>query len=147
MSRNTESKFDKPKNFFPLPNEIFSLGLHHSEIAIYSYLMHCEDRSTYQCYPSYKTIAKHVDLSPNTVRKYVQQLEEHGLIRTEHTSIITKDGRKRNGSLMYTILPIQSAVDLYHARQMAELERTSSQQKAQAKAAKMGLEFTLSCPL
>lgn len=50
MNRNTGSGFDKPKNFFPLPNEIFSLGLHHSEIAIYSYLMHCEDRSTYQCY-------------------------------------------------------------------------------------------------
>lgn len=98
-------------------------------------------------YPSYKTIAKHIDPSPNTVRKYVQQLEERGLIRTERTSITTKDGRIRNGSLMYTILPIQNAIDLYHSRQMAELERTSSQHKAQAKAAKMGLEFTPPCPL
>ena len=141
MSRNVESKFDKPKNFFPLPNEIFSLGLHQSEIIIYSYLMRCENRDTYQCYPSYKTIAKNVGLAPNTVRKYVQQLEEHGLIRTEHTMITTKDGRKRNGSLLYTILPFQNAVDLYHARQMAELEQTSAQQKAQAKAEKMGIGF------
>lgn len=135
------------KNYFPLPNEIFSLGLHQSEIIIYSYLMRCENRSTFQCYPSYKTIAKNVGLSPNTVRKYVQKLEEHGLIRTERTSVITKDGRKRNGSLLYTILPFQNAIDLYHERKMAELERTSSQQKAQAKAAKMDLEFTPPCPL
>ena len=141
MNRSAGFGFDKPKNFFPLPNEIFSLGLHQSEIIIYSYLMRCENRDTYQCYPSYKTIAKNVGLALNTVRKYVRQLEEHGLIRTEHTMITTKDGRRRNGSLMYTILPIQNAIDLYHARQMAELERTSAQQKAQAKAAKMGIGF------
>lgn len=141
MSRNAGSGCDKPKNFFPLPNEIFSLGLHQSEVIIYSYLMRCEDRNTYQCYPSYKTIAKNVGLSPNTVRKYVRQLEEHGLIHTERTMVTTKDGRKRNGSLLYTILPFQNAVDLYHARQMSELERTSRQQKAQAKAAKLGIQF------
>ena len=84
--------------------------------------------SCQSCYPSYKTIAKNVGLTPNTVRKYVRQLEEHGLIRTERTMITTKDGRRRNGSLLYTILPFQNAVDLYHTRQMAELERTSSSQ-------------------
>ena len=141
MNRNAESGFNKPKNFFPLPNEIFSLGLHQSEIVIYSYLMRCEGRNTYQCYPSYKTIAKNVGLAPNTVRKYVQKLEEHGLIQTERTMITTKDGRKRNGSLLYTILPFQNAVDLYHARQMSELERTSRQQKAKAKAEKLGIGF------
>ena len=121
MNRNSKSKFDTTKHYFPLPNEIFSLGLHQSEIVIYSYLMRCEDRNSYQCYPSYKTIAKNVGLAPNTVRKYVQQLEEHGLIRTERTTITTKDGRKCNGSLLYTILPFQNAIDLYHARQMSEL--------------------------
>ena len=141
MNRNVKSGFDKSKNFFPLPNEIFSLGLHQSEIVIYSYLMRCEDRNTYQCYPSYKTIAKNVGLAPNTVRKYVQQLEKHGLIRTERTTITTKDGRKRNGSLLYTTLPFQNAIDLYHARQMSELERTSRQQKAKAKAEKLGIQF------
>ena len=41
------------RNYFPLPNEIFSLGLSTGEIATYAYLMRCEDRETYHCYPSY----------------------------------------------------------------------------------------------
>lgn len=36
------------KNYFPLPNAIFSLGLSPGEIAVYSYLLHCENRKTYQ---------------------------------------------------------------------------------------------------
>lgn len=35
------------RNYFPLPNEIFSLGLTTGEIATYAYLMRCEDRETY----------------------------------------------------------------------------------------------------
>ena len=37
-------KRDPIKNYFPLPNEIFSLGLSFGEIAVYAYLMHCKDR-------------------------------------------------------------------------------------------------------
>ena len=48
-------------------------------------------------------------MSINTVRKYVAELEGRGLIITEPTSIITRDGRKHNGTLRYTILPIQNA--------------------------------------
>ena len=66
---------DPIKNYFPLPNEIFSLGLSFGEIAVYAYLMYCEDRQTYQCYPSYKTIGDAIDMSRNTVAKYVKDLE------------------------------------------------------------------------
>lgn len=38
------------KNYFPLPNEIFLLGLTPGELAVYSYLMRCEDRKTHQCH-------------------------------------------------------------------------------------------------
>ena len=41
------------KNYFTMPNEIFSLGLDASEIAVYAYLRCLESRSTYQCWPSY----------------------------------------------------------------------------------------------
>ena len=41
------------------------------EIAVYNYLLRCEDRRTYQCHPSYRTIGRAVQLSENTVRKYV----------------------------------------------------------------------------
>ena len=37
------------KNYFTLPNEIFSLGLGAGEIAVYAYLRCLENPSTYQC--------------------------------------------------------------------------------------------------
>ena len=46
------------KNYFTLPNEIFSLGLGAGEIAVYAYLRCLENPSTYQCWPSYSTIGK-----------------------------------------------------------------------------------------
>ncbi len=82
-------KKDTIKNFFPVPNAVFDLGLHHMEINIYAYLLRIEDRRTYQCIVSYPTIAKKLGISVNTVAKYVAALEEHGLIRTERTAIIT----------------------------------------------------------
>ena len=121
------------KRFFPLPNEIFSLGLSSGALAVYSYLLYCEDRKTYQCYPSYTSIGKSVNMSVNTVRKYVAELEERGLIVTEPTSIITRDGRKHNGTLRYTILPIQNAVDLHNQRQLRRLEETMEQMRVRKK--------------
>ena len=134
-------KKDSVSNYFPVPNAVFDLELHHIEIDIYAYLMRIENRRTYQCLASYPTIAKKLGLSVNTVAKYVAALEEHGLIRTERTEIVTRDGLKRNGCLRYTILPIQNAIDLYHERQMAALQRTADIQKVQALAAKKGIEF------
>lgn len=110
------------KNYFPLPNVIFSLGLSPGEIAVYSYLLYCEDRKTYQCHPSYKTIGRAVGMSTNTVQKYIAALGERGFISVEPTSVITKSGQKRNGTLRYTIRPIQEAVEFYHQRQIGQLE-------------------------
>ena len=110
------------KNYFPLPNAIFSLNLSPGEIAVYSYLLHCEDRKTYQCYPSYKTIGQAVGMCTNTVQKYIFELADKGFITIEPTSVITKSSQKRNGSHRYTIRPIQEVVDLYHQRQLRKLE-------------------------
>ena len=44
------------KNYFPTPNEIFSLGLSPGEFAVCSYLLRCADWHTHQCWPSHKTI-------------------------------------------------------------------------------------------
>ena len=43
----TWTKRDPVKNYFPLPNEIYQLGLSHSAIAVYGYLLRIEDRRTY----------------------------------------------------------------------------------------------------
>ena len=122
-------KRDPNKYYYLVPNEVFNLGLSSHEIAVYNYLLRCEDRRTYQCHPSYATIGKAVGMSRNTVRKYVQELEERGLIRTERTSIITRDGRKQNGSLLYTILPIQFSIDQFYQRQLDAAERVRERQQ------------------
>ena len=94
-----------------------------------------------QCIASYPTIAKKLGISVNTVAKYVAALEEHGLIRTERTEIITKDGRKRNGCLRYTILPIKNALGLCYERQMEKAAQALERQRAQARAEKLGVQF------
>ncbi len=104
-------KHDSIKNYFPLPNIIFSLGLKSGEILVYAYLMCRENRETFQCYPSYSTIGKAVGMSVNTVRKNVNGLVEKRLISTEHTTIITRNGNRQNGTLLYTILPIDQAIE------------------------------------
>lgn len=130
-------KRDPVKNYFMVPNEVFSLGLNSDEISIYNYLLRCEDRKTYQCHPSYRTIGKAVQLSENTVRKYVAGLEEKGLIHTEPSTITTKDGRVRNGSLIYTIRPIQEALELNYQRQFLRAERDIERAKAEKRLAEL----------
>ena len=120
MSRQQER--DSLKNTFPFPNDIFMLGLCPGELAVYAYLRRCENRKTHQCWPSYKTIGKAVGMSENTVAKHVASLEHKGLIRTEPTTVITKAGKKRNGNLMYTILPIEEVIDRCIQRKLDELE-------------------------
>ena len=133
----TWTKRDPVKNYFPLPNEIYQLGLSHGAIAVYGYLLRIEDRRTYQCHPSYATIGKAVGMSNNTVRKYVTSLEEKGLIRTEPSTITTKDGRVRNGSLIYTIRPIQEALELNYQRQFLQVERDMERARAEKRLAEL----------
>ena len=113
---------DAIKNYFPLPNEIFSLGLYSGEISVYAYLMYLEDRKTFKCHPSYKTIGRALKMSRNTVRKYVKGLEEKRLISTEPSSVTLKSGKKQNGNLVYTVLPIQEAVEYFYTRQIQSIE-------------------------
>lgn len=116
-------------NFFPLPNALFQLELSPGEIAVYAYLMYREDRKSFQCYPSYKTIGEAVHMSANTVRKYVKRLEEKRLIYTEPTSVMTTEGKKRNGSLLYTIRPIQDAVDYLHEKERQRADQNLAKMK------------------
>lgn len=105
------------------------LELSPGEIAVYAYLLYREDRVTYKCYPSYGTIAKALHISRNTVRKYVDKLREKRLIDTEQTMVFTRDGKRRNGNLMYTIRPINDAVELYFQKQLARAEKEQEKQR------------------
>ena len=124
MSRR--QKYDYLKSTFPLPNEIFLLGLCPGELAVYAFLRQCENRKTHQCWPSYKTIGKAVNLSENTVRKHVCSLVDKGLIQTENTSVMTKAGLKRNGNLLYTIPPFQPILDNHYRQQFEKVKRDTA---------------------
>ena len=123
------------KNCFPVPNILLDMDLPASAVAVYLYLLRSADRKTDQCHPSEATIAKRLHLSRNTVAKYVRLLEERGLIITEHTKIITKNGIKKNGRLLYTIIPLQKVMEQHYEQQFNALERTTERQKVQAKLA------------
>ena len=127
------------KNYFTMPNEIFSLGLDASEIAVYAYLRCLESRSTYQCWPSYTTIGNAVGRAKNTVMRYVDALLEKGLISTEPTSVLMRSGIKKNGNLRYTIRPIHEAVEIFHARQLSAVEHVAGRQRVQRKLSAMDL--------
>ena len=136
-------KREATKYYYLVPNEVFELGLSSHEIAVYNYLLRCEDRRTYQCHPSYRTIGQAVRLSENTVRKYVAGLEEKGLIRTEPSTIITKDGRVRNGSLIYNIRPIQEALEQNYQRQFRQAEESVERARVQKRLAELEQQNTL----
>ena len=140
MRKQSWTKRDPIKNYFPVPNEIYSLGLSSDAISIYGYLLSREDRKTYQCLVSYRMISEAIGKCVTTVRKYVTELEERQLIRTEHTSVVAKDGRNLNGRLRYTILPIQLVIDEFNNDQleMAKLKKKQWEldKKKAARAAK-----------
>lgn len=115
---------DPKKNYFPMPNEIFSMGLSAEEIAVYAYLMYRENRKSFQCWPSFNTIGKALKMSRNTVRKYVRQLEDKGFILTEHTTVRTQRGERRNGTLLYKLRPMREPMAALRDREWAQVKRT-----------------------
>ena len=122
-------KCDVARNFYHMPQKIFNLGMHAGEIAVYAYLMFRESRKNYQCYPSYRTIGDAVGMSRNTVKKYVDALVEKQLIYVEPTKVKTRDGGVRNGNLLYTIRPLEAALEYHLEQQMkAYNQQTLSRQ-------------------
>ena len=127
--KNTYTNRSPLGHYFLLPNEIFTLGLSPGELSVYAYLIFCEDRETHQCWPNIGRISQHTGMSTNTVAKYIRQLEDKYLIETLPTTVWTLDGTARNGTLLYTILPIQEAVNYHLERQLAGLPRKKHTRK------------------
>ena len=55
------------------------------------------------------------------------------LIDTKQTTVITRDGKRHNGNLMYTILPINVAVELQFQKQFTRAEKEKEKQKMMQK--------------
>ena len=103
--------------------------------------MYCEDRKTFQCYPSFSTIGNHIGKTKNSVKKYVDGLRDKGLISTQTTKKIAKDGAVLNGNLLYTILPIQNGIDVYNETQLYLAQLEWEQQKILRLAEKRGVNI------
>ena len=127
--KNTYTNRSPLGHYFLLPNEIFTLGLSPGELSIYAYLMFCEDGETHQCWPSIGKICQHTGMSANTAAKYIRQLEERQLIDVEPTKVRMKSGEVRNGTLQFTIRPIQEAVNYHLERQLAGLPQKKHTKK------------------
>ena len=65
-------------------------------------------------------------------------MEERGFITTEPTEVTTRNGQKRNGNLLYTILPIQEVINHSYERQMVKLEEVTERQQVAEELRKQG---------
>ena len=124
--------WERAKNCFPVPNELLDFDLPAGAVAVYIYLLRHANRKTNQCHPSEATIAKKLHLSRNTVAKHVRLLEERGLIITERTSITTRRGIKKDGSLLYTLIPMHEVMERFYERQLTALDNAVERHRVQA---------------
>ena len=71
-------------------------------VAVYAYLSFCADKQGV-CFPGMETIAKHCGITRNTVKKAMNELEQCGLLRTETTHQVSKNGRVRQCTNRYRL--------------------------------------------
>ncbi len=75
----------KMKNFTQIPNEI----LEESQLSIPARYLLCvllrRCQSDEWCYPSQKSLGRYLNVKPRTIRNYLKELEENGLIYTVRT--------------------------------------------------------------
>lgn len=129
MKRSLWPTRDAVRDYFPLPKEIFLAGFERSRdrnLCLPAVLRRSADIPMLAKLPK---IGDAVGLSPNTIRKHIRSLEERGLLVTEPTMVTTKDGCKRNGNLLFTIRPIQAALQQDYDRQMQKLDEDMAKRK------------------
>ena len=61
---------------------LYQMDLPHRAVAVYTYLYDRANKNG-ECWPSVKTIAGDIKLSPATVRRAIKDLKKAGLIETE----------------------------------------------------------------
>lgn len=114
---------------FPLPNAVFQLDLKAGELLVYIYLHYQKGVRSGQCWPSYATIGAAVGMGRKTVQKHVHSLVDKDLIQAEDTMVRRKNGRSYNGSLLYTIKPIELILKDREEEFLAELKLAEAQRK------------------
>ena len=74
----------KHRDYFMLPNEIFSLGLKPRDFAVLACLIRHKDNENDNCYPSRDLISKECCIKIKTVDAALKELEKRSLIVKKH---------------------------------------------------------------
>ena len=80
---------------------LYQMDLPHRAVAVYTYLYDRANKNG-ECWPSVKTIAGDIKLSPATVRRAIKDLKNAKLITTKQR--YRSNGEK--SSLLFKIIPI-----------------------------------------
>ena len=80
---------------------LYKMDLPHRAVAVYTYLYDRANKNG-ECWPSVKTIAGDIKLSPATVRRAIKDLKNAKLITTKQR--YRSNGEK--SSLLFKIIPI-----------------------------------------
>ena len=123
----------KLKDLHPVVHDILHLGLYQ----IYEMDKIPESAAVNESVDLAKKYCKKQRFAPglvngvlrNAVKTKVDSLVEKQLIYTEPTTIKLKDGRTRNGNLLYTIRPLDAAKQHYIEQQAKENEKKKALQE------------------
>lgn len=74
----------KHKDYFMLPNEIFSIGLKPRDLAVLACLIRHKDNDNNSCFPSRKLISEECCIDERTVDAALKELEARSLILKKH---------------------------------------------------------------
>lgn len=96
--------------FFQIDNNIFNLKLDPYEFQIYCYLVSCAG-SKGECWPSVNTMARMLQLSPNTISKKIDSLIDKHFLEKMGTTSKNKNGKVRTSNNHYFLLPFAEAWD------------------------------------
>ena len=132
-------------NFFTLPDEVFYLAWATGRSRCTPTCSAVRTAAPHQCHPSYNTIAAATGLAVNTVMKHIRELADRQFVAVERTSYLDRRGMKWNGNNLYTILPIQQAVDGSYRRQLAELELSAERRRVVSPPAGAGRPRVTAC--
>ena len=92
-------------NSFPLPHEVFELGLSHGPLLVYISLVYLKSLRHSVVALSCAAISKLVSLCEKSVRTHLRALESEGLIQVEYSG----------GKFTCTLCPIRDMVEKRHA--------------------------------
>ena len=96
-------KWKKPtKNFYMMPNNVFSLNLDPFEFMILSYLVRRMNGDS-ECWPSFKTMSIDLGISVSTLEDRITKLEQRKLI-----SVRKYNGSGNHRNNVYTLWSLEN---------------------------------------